>query len=285
LKRRPTSGRALAEAAFRAVGWVAVLLPLLAVGVLVVELSRRGAPRLDAAFLTGFPSRHAASAGILPAVAGSLWLVVLTAALALPIGIGAAVYLEEYGSRSRLAALVEVNIANLAGVPSIVYGLLGLGLFVRTLALGRSVLAGACTLALLVLPVVILVSREALRAVPHTLREASLALGATRLTTLRTVVLPMAAPGILTGTILACSRALGETAPLVVLGAAAYVGFVPDGPGSAFTALPVQIFHWVSRPDEAFLANAAAAVMVLLLTLLLLNATAIVLRDRLRRAS
>jgi phosphate transport system permease protein len=197
--------------------------------------------------------------------------------------VAAAVYLEEYGTNSRLARLIELNIANLAAVPSIIYGLLGLGLFVRMLAMGQSVLAGACTLALLVLPVVILSTREALRAVPGSLREGSYALGATKWQTIWYQVLPVALPGILTGLILALSRAIGETAPLITIGARTYVPFLPDSLWSPFTVLPIQTFNWVSRPQAAFLENAAAAIIVLLALLLTLNALAIWLRDRFQR--
>jgi len=201
------------------------------------------------------------------------------------VGVGAAVYLEEYAGRSKLAGLIEINIANLAGVPSVIYGLLGLGLFVRALGLGRSVLAGAATLALLVLPIVIMSSREALRTVPLGLREACYALGSTRWQAIRRVVLPMAMPGILTGAILSLSRAIGETAPLIVVGALTYVTFLPDGINAPFTALPIQIFNWVSRPQRAFLDNAAAGIVVLLATMLVLNTLAILLRYRLQRRS
>jgi phosphate transport system permease protein len=205
---------------------------------------------------------------------------VVTAGLALPIGIASAVYLEEYGGGGRLARIIEVNIANLAGVPSVIYGLLGLGLFVRWLALGPTVLAGAATLALLVLPVVILSTREALRAVPGSIREGSYALGATKLQTIWHQVLPMAMPGILTGLILALSRAIGETAPLITIGAVAFVTFAPDSLSAPFTVLPIQIYNWVSRPQPAFHANAAAGIIVLLALLLTMNAGAIWLRDR-----
>ena len=214
---------------------------------------------------------------------GSLYVIVLTALLALPLGVAAAVYLEEYGGRSRIARLIELNIANLAAVPSIIYGLLGLGLFVRTLGLGRSVLAGAATLALLALPVVILSTREALRTVPSSIREGSYALGATKWQTIWYQVLPMALPGIMTGLILAMSRAIGETAPLITIGALTYVPFAPDSLWSPFTVLPIQIFNWVSRPQAAFKANAAAGILVLLALLLTMNAVAVVLRDRAQR--
>ena len=270
----------LLERAFVSACLTAVLLPVLMLASLLMRLLIDGLPRLGWDFLTNYPSRKAALAGILPATVGTLYLIVLTALIALPLGVGAAVYLEEYGKKSRLALLIEVNIANLAGVPSVIYGLLGLGLFVRTLGLGRSLIAGALTLSLLVLPIVVVASREALRTVSTATREASLALGATRWQTIRQVVLPEALPGILTGSILALSRAMGETAPLVLVGALSYVTFLPDGIDAPFAALPIQIFNWVSRPQKEFLVNAAAAIIVLLGMMLLLNATAIVVRDR-----
>ncbi len=264
---------------------LAVVLPLGLLAVLIGDVVVDAVGRMSWEFLTGYPSRRAERAGILPALAGSLWLISLTALLALPVGVGAAIYLEEYGTRSKLAGLIEINIANLAGVPSVIYGLLGLGLFVRTLGLGRSVLAGAATLALLVLPIVIMSSREALRTVPHALREACYALGSTRWQAIRRVVVPTALPGILTGAILSLSRAIGETAPLIVVGALTYVTFLPTGINSPFTALPIQIFNWVSRPQSEFLVNAAAGIVVLLATMLLLNTLAIVLRNRLQKRS
>jgi phosphate transport system permease protein len=235
---------------------------------------------LDWRFLTSFPSRNAENAGILPALAGSLGLILLATAMAMPVGVGAAIYLEEYERRGRLADLIEVNISNLAGVPSVIYGLLGLGLFVRTFGFGRSLFAGAATLALLMLPIVIMASREALRTVPLSIREGCLALGATRWQAIRQVVLPTALPGILTGSILSISRAIGETAPLIVVGALTFITFLPDSPSSPFTALPIQIFNWVSRPQKEFLLNAAAGIVVLMGTMLLLNATAIWLRNK-----
>lgn len=258
----------------------AVALPLGVLLWLFGDVLLDALPRLSWDFLTSYPSRRAESAGVLPGLVGSALLCLGTAALALPVGVGAAIYLEEYGGQSRLARIIEVNVANLAGVPSILYGILGLAVFVRGLGMGRSLMAGAATLALLVLPIVIVSSREALRTVPQGLREASLALGATRWQTIRHVVLPAAAPGILTGAILAISRALGETAPLVVVGAVAYITYLPDGPGSSFTALPIQIFSWVSRPQAAFAHNAAAGIVVLLALLLVMNAAVVLLRDR-----
>lgn len=272
-----------AERCFVALCVAATFLPLGLLAAMLINVVVDGAARFEVSFLSGYPSRHAEQAGILPALVGSLYLVATTIVLALPVGVGAAVYLEEYGRRSGLAGFIEANIANLAGVPSIIYGLLGLGVFVRGLGLGRSVLAGGCTLALLVLPIVIMSAREALRTVPDVLREASYALGASRWQTIRRVVLPMAMPGILTGTILAVARSIGETAPLIVVGALAYMTFLPTTPGSPFTALPIQIFNWVSRPQQAFLVNAAAAIVVLLVVMVLLNIGAIVLRNRLQR--
>ncbi|RMH42660.1 MAG: phosphate ABC transporter permease PstA [Deltaproteobacteria bacterium] len=262
-----------------------IAIPLVMLVTLIADVAIDGAARLDWDFVRGLPSRRAERAGIWPALVGSVYLIGLTIALALPAGVGAALYLEEYGKRNRLAGLIEVNIANLAGVPSVIYGLLGLGLFVRGLGMGASLLAGACTMALLVLPIVIMASREALRTVPQPLREAGLALGATRWQVTRQIVLPMALPGILTGSILAVSRAIGETAPLIVVGAVVYITFLPDGLSSQFTALPIQIFHWTSMPQRAFLVNAAAGIVVLLATLLALNAVAIFLRNKYQRRS
>ena len=268
------------DRAFHALGLAVLLAALAALGVLLWDVAADGASRLSWAFVTGYPSRRASNAGLLPAVAGSIWLVGLAAVLAMPVGVGAAIALEEYGGRGRWARLIEINIANLAGVPSIIYGLLGLGLLVRALRLERTLLAGAATLALLMLPLVILTAREALRTVPVSLREASLALGATKWQTVWHHVLPAALPGLLTGLILAVSRAIGEAAPLVVIGALTYVPFVPDGPFSPFTALPIQIYAWTSRPGAGFRANAAAAILVLLAVLLATNSLAIWLRDR-----
>lgn len=270
----------LSDLVLHGLGLGATLIGLLVLAILLADILRDGLGRLSWDFLTGLPSRHAENAGIFPALAGTVWVIAVTTVLAVPMGIGAAVYLEEYGDRGWWARLIEINIANLAGVPSVIYGLLALGLFVRTLGFGRSVLAGAATLALLVLPVVILASREALRAVPPSLREASYALGATRWQTVWHQVLPVALPGMLTGTILALSRAIGETAPLLAIGALTYVPFAPDGIRSPFTALPIQVFNWMSRPQEAFLENAAAGIMVLLVLLLGMNGFAAWLRDR-----
>jgi phosphate transport system permease protein len=276
----PTARRRVLDLGFQAVALAILCLALAALAALIVDVWRDGAPRLSWDFLSGFPSRRPENAGVWHALAGSIVVILVTAALAVPIGVAAAIYLEEYGTRSFAARLIEINITNLAAVPSIIYGLLGLGLFVRALGMGRSVLAGASTLALLVLPVIILSTREALRAVPPSIREGSYALGATKWQTVWYQVLPVALPGILTGTILALSRAIGETAPLITIGALTFVAFAPDGLWSPFTVLPIQIFNWVSRPQPAFQVNAAAAILVLLVLLLSMNAAAIGLRDR-----
>ena len=265
---------------FQVVALIVLVLALASLCALIADVWRDGAGRLSVDFLTGFPSRRASQAGIYHAITGSVFVILLTAVLAVPVGVAAAIYLEEYGTRSAVAKLIEINISNLAAVPSIIYGLLGLGLFVRAMGMGRSVLAGASTLALLVLPVVILSTREALRAVPKSIREGSYALGATKWQTIWHQVLPVASPGILTGMILALSRAIGETAPLIAIGALTYVPFAPDSIWSPFTVLPIQIFNWVSRPQADFKANAAAGILVLLVLLLTMNGLAIWLRDR-----
>jgi phosphate transport system permease protein len=275
--------RHLLDRAFAVLGMLGLLAALVALAALLVDIAVDGLPRLSWQFLMSYPSRRAEAAGIFPAFVGSLYVIALTGLMAVPVGVAAAVYLEEYGARGRLGRIIEINIANLAGVPSIVYGLLGLGLFVRALSFGRSVMAGAATLALLVLPVVILATREALRAVPKSFREGSYALGATKWQTTQYQVLPAALPGILTGVILALSRAIGETAPLITIGALTYVPFVPDSPWSPFTVLPIQIFNWVSRPQAGFAANAAAGILVLLVMLVVMNGAAILIRDRYQR--
>lgn len=269
---------------FLMVSFASTLVGIIALIVLLADVFSDGFARLSWEFLTSFPSRRAENAGILSALVGTLWVISLTALFAFPIGVGAAIYLEEYAPKNRLTQLIEINIANLAGVPSVIYGLLGLGVFVRWMMLGRSVLAGALTLALLVLPIVIISSREALRAVPQSLRQAAYALGATKWQTIWAHVLPVAFPSILTGTILALSRAMGESAPLITIGALTYIAFLPEfsleGLFSGFTVLPIQIFNWVSRPQKAFHVNAAAGIIVLLVVLLSMNALAIWLRNK-----
>lgn len=266
--------------AFAVLCAASTLFSVLVLVFLLAAILYEGLPWLSLRFLTSFPSRNPEKAGILPSLVSSLWLIGLTGLISVPIGVGAAVYLEEYARPSRWRSLVQLNIANLAGVPSIIYGILGLGLFVRALALERSILAGSLTLTLVVLPMIILAAQEALRAVPDSIRRASYALGATRWQTVWHQVLPAAIPGIMTGVILSISRALGEAAPLVALGAATFITFVPMSPAEEFSALPVQIFEWAGRPQAEFHHVAAAAIIVLLTVLILLNATAVYLRYR-----
>jgi phosphate transport system permease protein len=275
--------RRATDLAFQVIALLVLLVALAALAALIVDVVRDGLSRLSPEFITGYPSRRASQAGLLPALTGSVYVILLTALLALPVGVAAAIYLEEYGRRNFVARAIELNITNLAAVPSIIYGLLGLGMFVRVMGMGRSVMAGAATLALLALPVVILSTREALRAVPGSIREGSYALGATKWQTIWYQVLPVATPGILTGLILSLSRAIGETAPLITMGALTYVSFLPTSVWSSFTVLPIQIFNWVSRPQRDFHANAAAGILVLMALLLTMNALAIWLRDRYQR--
>lgn len=258
------------------VTWSSVLL----LGVLLVRVSLDGLGWLDWQFIDSFPSRIPERAGIKAALVGTLWMIILVALIAIPVGVSAALYLEEFAKRGRLSRLIEVNIANLAGVPSIVYGILGLAIFVRFFALERSLISGALTMSLLILPVIIIASREAIRMVPMSIRYAALSLGATRWQTTWSHVLPSAFPGIMTGVILALSRAIGETAPLILIGAMSFVAFLPQGPMDSFTALPIQIYDWASRPQAEFQELAAAGIIVLLIVLLLMNATAIYIRNK-----
>jgi phosphate transport system permease protein len=260
--------------------FVVTALAIVILGALIWDITSAGARWLSLDLLTNSPSRKPVEAGLRPALLGTLWVIGLTALFAFPVGVGAAVYLEEYAPNNRWTRLLKTNIANLAGIPSIVYGLLGLGVFVSLLALGRTVISGALTMALLILPVIIIASQEAIRAVPPSLRQAAFALGATRWQVARDHVIPAAMPGILTGIILSISRAMGETAPLLVVGAAAYVTFNPTGLTSKYTALPMQIYEWARRPQQEFQDLAAAAIIVLLVLLLMLNATAIYLRQQ-----
>jgi phosphate transport system permease protein len=268
---------------FLAFSLMVISFALLVLAALILDICIDGAPRLSYSFMTSFPSRFADRAGIYSALVGSLGLMALVLVFSLPLGVGAALYLEEYAKKNRLTMLIELNIANLAGVPSIIYGILGLEVFVRMAGFGRSLLAGGLTLSLLVLPIVIISSREALRQIPNSIREGALALGATKWQMVRMQVLPLAMPGIMTGCILAFSRAVGETAPLVTLGALTYVAFLPDSLLSPFSALPIQAFNWISRPQEAFHANAAAAIIVLLLILLVMNGIAVLIRRKFQR--
>jgi phosphate transport system permease protein len=265
---------------FRVIGISATWVGIIVLAIFMGFILYMGLDRLSFDFLTSLPSRFAEKSGIYTAWIGSLWIMVLTTLISFPVGVGAGIYLEEYAKNSRLNTILEVNIANLAGVPSVIYGLLGLGLFVRLAHFGNSILAGAMTLALLILPIIIVSTREAIRSVPNSLREASQGLGATKWQTIWYQILPASFGGILTGVILAISRAVGETAPLIVVGALAYVPFIPKGPLDEFTVLPIQIFNWVSRPQHEFVVNAAAAIIVLLCITLLMNGIAVYLRHR-----
>lgn len=268
------------DSAFKYVGITFMSIALLILGVFLFDIVKEGVARIDWDFITSLPSRKAERAGILTAWTGTAWILGLTAIIAIPIGISAGIYLEEYGKKNRIASIIEVNIANLAGVPSIIYGLLGLEIFVRMMKMGSSILAGSFTLALLILPVIIVATREALKAVPKTLREASYGLGASKWQTIWYQVLPASAGGILTGIILALSRAIGETAPLIVIGALAYVPFVPQSPMDEFTVLPMQIFNWISRPQHEFQVNGAAAIIILLIITFAMNGIAVYLRNK-----
>ena len=285
---------------FKVLGILTTVFGMLVLLVLFIDVFLDGASRLSLGFFTSFPSRKPEAAGILSAWVGTIWIMAVTALIALPLGIGSAIYLEEYAPKNRLTALIEISIANLAGVPSVIFGLLGLGLFVRWFNLDRSVLAGGLTLAILVLPVIILSTREALRAIPFSIREASYAVGATKWQTVYFQVLPAALGNIMTGVILAMSRAVGETAPLITIGALTYIAFLPQPPVifsggfpfmrfslqglfEPFTALPIQIFNWVSRPQKGFSVNASAGIIVLLGITLAMNSIAIILRYRQRK--
>jgi phosphate transport system permease protein len=261
------------------VTWASVAM----LGVLLVQVALDGMGWLDWQFLTSFPSRFPARAGIKAALVGTLWLSALVAVIAIPVGVSTALYLEEFAKRGRISSLIELNIANLSGVPSIVYGILGLAVFVRFFMLERSLISGALTMSLLILPTIIIASREAIKTVPMSIRYAALSLGATRWQTTWSHVLPASFPGIMTGVILALSRAIGETAPLILIGALSFVAFVPQGPMDSFTVLPIQIYDWVRRPQPEFQELAAAGIIVLLALLLLMNATAIYIRNKTER--
>lgn len=260
----------------------AALSGLILVALLTV-LFVRGLPHIDVGFLTSFPSRFAQRAGILPALIGTIWIGVMSMLIAIPVGIAAAVYLQEFAAHNRLTSLLRASISNLAGVPSVVFGLLGLALFVRILMLGKSILAAGLTLALLTLPIIVVVAEEALKTVPRSMREAAFGLGASRWQVVRHHVLPYALPGMLTGSILALSRAIGETAPIILIGAATFITYVPEGPMDSFSALPIQAYSWAFDARTAFHDLAFAAVLVLLIITFLGNLIAVLLRDHYQR--
>ena len=281
---------------FNLVGIACTLVGIVTLAALVIDLVMDGLPRLSLDFLTNFPSRFAARAGILSSWVGTLLIMLVTASTAVPLGVAAGIYLEEYARKNWLTNLIEINIANLAGVPSIIYGLMALGLLVYQFRLGQSILTGGLTLAFLILPIVIVATREALRTIPQGIREAAYALGSTKWQVVRHHLLPYSVGGTMTGIIIALSRAIGETAPLITIGALTFIAFLPPAPvqseppflsaqwlSSPFSVLPIQMFNWVSRPDPEFVTNAAGAGLVLIIVTLSLNAVAILIRYRVRK--
>ncbi len=276
--------RKLKNSIFHGVIFCVTLIGIIVLAILLIDIIRRGVPFITKTFFTNFPSRFPRKAGILPGIVGSVNIILLTIAFSVPIGLGTAIYLEEYAKNNRLTKFIKINISNLSGTPSIVYGLLGLAVFVRTLGLGKSILSGALTMSLVVLPIVVVSSQEAIKAVPQYLRHGSYALGATKWQTIRKIVIPSALPGIFTGVILSVSRALGESAPLLMVGAATYVSKLPDSVFSVFTALPLQIYYWMGLPKAEFKDLAAAGIIVLLAILLTTNAIAIVLRNKYQKS-
>ncbi len=281
---------------FYVLGILSLFAILMILLLLMVDLARTGSERLDFNFLSSFPSRFASKAGILPALVGSLCVMIVTALVAIPIGIASGIYLEEYAPKSFFSSFIELNIINLAGIPSIIFGLMSLGIFVHQLQWGPSIATGGITLGLLVLPIVIVSTREAIRTIPKTMREASFALGSSRWQTIWNHILPYSSGGIMTGVIIALSRAIGETAPLLTIGAVAYIAYLPPSPlthelpflnfqwmKESFTAMPIQMFNWVSRPQDEFHVNAAAAGIILLAMTLSMNMFAIIIRYRFRK--
>jgi phosphate transport system permease protein len=294
--QKNTARRKRNDAIFGALGTLATFVGMVTLGALILDLLIDGIGRLSYNFFTSYPSRFASQAGILTAWVGTTLVMLVTAITAVPMGIAAGVYLEEYAPKNWFTAIIEINIANLAGVPSIVYGLLALGLFIYQLNLGQSILTAGLTLALLILPIIIVATRESIRAIPNSIREAAYALGATKWRTVRDHVLPYSTGGILTGVIIALSRAIGETAPLITIGALTFIAFLPDPPiasefpyvsfqwlMSPFTVMPIQMFNWISRPQHEFHLNAAATGLILLIMTLCMNAVAIYFRYRFRK--
>jgi phosphate transport system permease protein len=284
------------DGAFGILGMIALIGALLVFAMLFGEMLKNGAPNLSYDFFTSFASRRAANAGILAAWVGSTLVMLVTALVAVPLGVGAGIYLEEYAAKNLLTDIIEINVTNLAGVPSIIYGLLALGLFVYQFGLGQSIAAAGLTLALLILPVVIVATREAIRTIPQIIREAAYACGATKWQMVSHHILPYSLPGIMTGVIIGLARAIGETAPIITIGALTFIAFLPPSPlqseapffnfewlSAPFTVMPIQMFNWVSRPEEAFQANAAAAGLVLLVMTLTMNAVAIWIRYHFRK--
>jgi phosphate transport system permease protein len=275
--------RLLINKIFKTIFLMATLFGLVVLAILLYRILTQGIGWLNLDFLMNFASRKPERAGISAAIIGSLYLMLVVAPVSLLLGVGTAIYLEEYAAKNRLTRFIQTNIQNLAGVPSIVFGLLGLTIFVRLLSLEESVLAGGLTMSLLILPIIVVAAQEAIRAVPSNLREASYGMGATKWQTIRQVVLPAAIPGILTGGILALSRAIGETAPLIIVGAATFIAYYPVTIMDKFTAMPIQIYNWASRPQEEFHYVAAAGIIVLLVILLIMNSIAVFIRNKFQK--
>ncbi|WP_321377472.1 phosphate ABC transporter permease PstA [Trichococcus shcherbakoviae] len=274
------NNRLMLNNVFKGLFFLATFFGIVVLAILVMRIVSQGASYLDWDFLSNYASRKAEDAGIKAAIYGTVWIMAIVAPVSLILGVGTAIYLEEYAPDNKFTHFIELNISNLSGVPSIVFGLLGLTVFVRLLEMGRSVLAGGLTMSLMILPVIVVSSQEAIRAIPKEQYEASYAMGATKWQTIRTVVLPAAVPGILTGSILALSRAVGETAPLLMIGAMTFIAYVPESILSGFTAMPIQIFNWAARPQEEFQAVAAAGSIVLMLMLVIMNSLAIYIRNK-----
>jgi phosphate transport system permease protein len=270
----------MADKLFKYWGVFCTLIGLVLLTIFIGDILIDGIKRIDWSFITSLPSRKPENAGIYTALMGSVWILILTTIISFPVGVAAGIYLEEYSKKNWFSGLLEVNISNLAGVPSIIYGLLGLEVFVRIMNLGASVLAGALTLSLLILPIIIVATRESIKAVPNSIKDASYALGASKWQTIWYQILPASGGGILTGVILALSRAVGETAPLIVVGALAYIPFAPQNPLDEFSVLPIQIFNWISRPQHGFIENAAAAIIILLLITFIMNGIAVYFRNK-----
>lgn len=272
--------RLLKNTVIRTLFFLATTVGLIVLAVLLYRIFTQGSGYLDGQFFNNYASRRPEDAGIKAAFIGTIWIMAVTAPISIALGVGCAIYLELYAKKNKFTRFIQMNISNLAGVPSIVFGLLGLTVFVRMLEMGRSVIAGGLTMSLLILPIIVVASQEALRAVPKDLQEASYGLGATKWQTIRRVILPSAIPGIITGGILALSRAVGETAPLIMIGALTFVAFVPENIFSGFTSMPIQIFNWTSRPQVEFHDVAAAGIIVLLAMLLIMNSIAIIIRNK-----
>ena len=274
------NNRLMLNNVFKGLFFLATFFGIVVLAILVMRIVSQGASYLDWDFLSNYASRRPEDAGIKAAIYGTVWIMAIVAPVSLILGVGTAIYLEEYAPDNKFTHFIELNISNLSGVPSIVFGLLGLTVFVRLLEMGRSVLAGGLTMSLMILPVIVVSSQEAIRAIPKEQYEASYAMGAAKWQTIRTVVLPAAVPGILTGSILALSRAVGDTAPLLMIGAMTFIAYIPESIWSGFTAMPIQIFNWAGRPQEEFQAVAAAGSIVLMLMLVIMNSLAIYIRNK-----